>query len=77
MVRDYLSRLTPKIFEPYSLISNCFPDETLISIETLPCYANLVNFLVTEKISPHLKAQDIKTLNLEVKSFFYNDSHLF
>ena len=50
VVADYLSRLYfDTITEPLTL-NESFPDEQLMSVEVLPWYANIVNYLVTGHI---------------------------
>ena len=48
VVADHLSRLTfdPDHVDPIP-IKECFPDEQLLSISSLPWYADVVNYLVT------------------------------
>lgn len=46
-------------------------------VESLPWFADIVNFLVTGQTPPNWSAQDIRKFKPEVKSFFYDDPYLF
>ncbi|KAK9187298.1 hypothetical protein WN944_018690 [Citrus x changshan-huyou] len=53
VVADHLSRLHfDTIFEPLTL-NESFPDEQLMSVEVLPWYADIVNYLVTGQLPEH------------------------
>ena len=50
VVTDYLSRRTSEICTDITPINDSFPDEFLLSVTSIPWYANIVNFLVTSKM---------------------------
>ena len=50
VVADHLSRLTNESLIDTTPINDSFPDEFLFSVNTMPWYANIVNFLATGKI---------------------------
>jgi hypothetical protein len=52
VVTDHLSRLTIDSTSNITQINDYFPDEYLFSVATMPCFVNIVNFLV----SGHLPA---------------------
>src|SRR5215813_4237779 len=49
VIADHLSRLTNESSIDITPINDSFPDDFLFSINSLPWYANIVNFLVIEK----------------------------
>ena len=51
VVADHLSRLTFEICIDITPINDSFPDEFLLSVTSIPWYDNIVNFLVTGKMS--------------------------
>ena len=58
VVADHLSRLHfDTITEPL-ILNESFPDEQLMSVEVLPWYADIVNYLVTGKLPEHWTKQD-------------------
>ncbi|XP_035545115.1 uncharacterized protein LOC118348198 [Juglans regia] len=77
VVADHLSRLTFAEKDHTNPILDSFPDEQLMSVENLPWFADIVNFLVTGQTPPHWSAQDMRKFKHEVKSFFYDDPYLF
>ena len=53
VVADHLSCLHfDKITEPL-ILNELFPDEQLMSVEVLPWYADIVNYLVTGQLLKH------------------------
>jgi len=47
VVVDHLSRLTTDSRSDITPIDDYFPDESLLSVSTMPWFANIVNFLVS------------------------------
>jgi len=45
VVADHLSRLTIDSTSDTTQINDYFPDESLLSISTIPWFSNIVNFL--------------------------------
>ena len=58
-------------------INESFPDDFLFSVDSMPWYANIVNFLVTGKIAPDWSSQDKMKFLIEVKKFYWDDPYLF
>ncbi|KAH9658411.1 Endonuclease [Citrus sinensis] len=74
---DHLSRLHfDTITEPL-ILNESFPDEQLMSVEVLPWYADIVNYLVTGKLPEHWTKQDKAKFFAEIKNFFWDDPYLF
>ncbi|KAH9671232.1 hypothetical protein KPL70_017283 [Citrus sinensis] len=77
VVVDHLSRLHfDTITEPLPL-NESFPDEQLMSVEVLPWYADIVNYLVTGKLPEHWTKQDKAKFFAKIKNFFWDDPYLF
>ena len=77
VVADHLSRLTNETSIDTTPINDSFPDDFLFSIDSMPWYANIVNFLVTGKMPPDWSSQDKKKFLTEVKKFYGDDPYLF
>ena len=60
-----------------TLINDNFHDEQLLTLSTVPWFADIVNFLVTGQIPNHWNAQDKKKFLKEVRNFFWDDPYLF
>ena len=60
MVEDHLSILTNDSSINTTPINDSFPDEFLFSVDLIPWYANIVNFLATGKMPPDWSSQDKK-----------------
>ncbi|KAK9205957.1 hypothetical protein WN943_016228 [Citrus x changshan-huyou] len=77
IVVDHLSRLHfDKIIETLPL-NESFPDEQLMSVEVLPWYADIVNYLVTGQLPEHWTKQDKAKFFAEIKNFFLDDPTAF
>ncbi|KAH9750082.1 hypothetical protein KPL71_013739 [Citrus sinensis] len=77
VVADHLSRLTSEFCNYITPINDSFPDEFLFSVTSMPWYANIVNFLVTCKMSLQWNAQEKKKFFIVVKKFYWDDPYLF
>ncbi|KAK9208748.1 hypothetical protein WN944_001108 [Citrus x changshan-huyou] len=77
VVADHLSRLTSEICTDITPINDSFPDEFLLSVTSIPWYANIVNFLVTSKMPAQWNTQEKKKFLVEVKKFYWDDPYLF
>jgi hypothetical protein len=53
IVTDHLSRLTTDSRSDMTPIDDYFPDESLLSVSTMPWLANIVNFLVSGHLPAH------------------------
>ncbi|XP_024441588.2 uncharacterized protein LOC112324170 [Populus trichocarpa] len=77
VVADHLSRLTTDSRSDITPIDDYFPDESLFSVSTMPWFANIVNFLVSEQLPAHWSTQDKRKFLNEVKNFYWDDPYLF
>jgi hypothetical protein len=53
VLADHLSRLTTDSRSDMTPIDDYFPDESLLSVSTMPWLANIVNFLVSGHLPAH------------------------
>jgi hypothetical protein len=58
VVADHLSRLTTDLKFDITPINDYFPDESLLSVSTMPWFSNIVNFLVSGQLPAHWRTQD-------------------
>ena len=72
-----MSRLTTDSKSDITPIDDYFPDESLLSVSTLPWFANIVNFLVSGQLPAHWSTQDKRKFLNEVKKFYWDDPYLF
>jgi len=70
VVADHLSRLTTDLKSDITLIDDYFPNESLLSVSTLPWFANIVNFLVSRQLPAHWSTQDKRKFLNEVKNVY-------
>ncbi|KAH9763009.1 hypothetical protein KPL70_001028 [Citrus sinensis] len=77
VVADHLSRLHFDTIIEQLPLNESFPDEQLMSVEVLPWYADIVNYLVTGKLPEHWTKQDKAKFFAEIKNFFWDDPYLF
>ncbi|KAH9750378.1 hypothetical protein KPL71_013853 [Citrus sinensis] len=77
VVADHLSCLDLK-FIPESLpLNESFPDEQLMSVNVVPWFADIVNYLAIGQIPEHWTKQDRTKFLSKVKDFFWDDPYLF
>ncbi|XP_063939802.1 uncharacterized protein LOC135148489 [Daucus carota subsp. sativus] len=76
VVADHLSRLVVESTNDLPL-SESFPDEHLLSISTLPWFADIVNYLATGDIPSTWSKNDKAKFFSQVKHFFWDDPYLF
>ena len=71
-VADHLSRLEEGNKESREPIRESFPDEQILAISQaqIPWYADIVNFLVTERLPPDMSKQQLKRFFHDVKSYY-------
>ena len=76
VVADHLSRLSTHVSTP---IFDTFPDEHILKIKTqsLPWYAHIVNYLVTEKLPDGWDFNDRKKFFKDLPFYFYDEPELF
>ncbi|KAH9685896.1 hypothetical protein KPL70_014155 [Citrus sinensis] len=77
VVGDHLSRLHFDTIIEQLPLNESFPDEQLMSVEVLPWYADIVNYLVTGKLPEHWTKQDKAKFFADIKNFFWDDPYLF
>lgn len=75
-VADHLSRLENQKTEDQT-IHDEFPDERLFEVTTLPWYADIVNYLSSKFLPPHLNYQQKKKFFSDLKYFLWEDPLLF
>ena len=76
VVADHLSHLSTHVSMP---IFDTFPDEHILKIKTqsLPWYAHIVNYLVTEKLPDGWDFNDRKFFFKDLPFYFYDEPELF
>ncbi|KAH9697871.1 hypothetical protein KPL71_023794 [Citrus sinensis] len=77
IVADHLSRLHFDTITETLPLNESFPDEQLMSVEVLPWYADIVNYLITSQLPEHWTKQDKAKFFAEIKNFFWDDPYLF
>jgi hypothetical protein len=70
VVADHLSRLTIDSISDIIQINDYFLDESLLSVSTMPWFANIVNFLISGHLPTHWSTQDKRKFLNEVKNFY-------
>ena len=78
-VADHLSRLEEGNKESREPIRESFPDEQILAISQaqIPWYADIVNFLVTERLPPDMSKQQLKRFFHDVKSYYWDEPYLY
>jgi hypothetical protein len=66
---DSTSDITP--------IDDYFPDESLLSLSSIPWFANIDNFLASGFLLAHLDTQDKRKFLSDVQNFYWDDPYLF
>lgn len=75
LVADHLSRLPHK--DPPQPINDEFPDEQIFSMQqTLPWYADIVNYLVTNSLPSDLSRAQREKIKSEAKYYLWDDPYL-
>jgi len=77
VVADHLSKLTIDSTFDIPPIDDYFPDESLLSLNLMPWFANFVNFLTLGYFLAHWSTQDKRNVLNEVKNFYWDDPYLF
>ncbi|XP_038697122.1 uncharacterized protein LOC119993981, partial [Tripterygium wilfordii] len=77
VVADHLSRLLPDNEHEELPLGDSFPDEQLLSINTLPWYADIVNYLVTNSFPTDLSYQERKRIISRARHYIWDDPYLF
>jgi hypothetical protein len=77
IVADHLSRLTIDSTSDITSIDDYFLDESLLSLNSMPWFANHINFLASGFLPAHLDTQDKRKCLSDVKKFYWDDPYLF
>ena len=77
VVVDHISRLINEFSIETTPINDYFPNAFLFSINKMPWYANIVNYLATDEMPCDWSSQDKKKFLTEVKSFYWDEPYLF
>ena len=77
VVADHLSKLTFEFYTDITPIHDSFPDEFLFSIISMPQYAKIINFLITNKMLLQQNAQEKKKFFVEVNKIYWDGPYLF
>jgi len=74
---DLLSRVTTDSASDITPIDDYFPDESLLSLSSMPWFAKNINFLATGDLPTHWSTEDKGKFLNEVKKFYWDDPYLF
>jgi hypothetical protein len=74
---DLLSRVTIDSASDITPIDDYFPDESLLSLRSMPWFVNIVNFLSSGDLPADWSTQDKRKFLNEVKNFYWDDPYLF
>ena len=77
VIADHLSRLTFDSHPESPPIVETFPDEQLLAVDTLPWYADIVNYLATGETPSHWSTADKKRFLALARQFHFDDPYLF
>ena len=77
MVAHHLSLLTFDSHPESPPTVETFPDEQLLAVDTLPWYADIVNYLATGETPSHWSAADKKRFLALARQFHFDDPYLF
>jgi len=70
---DLLSRVTIDSTSDITRIDDYFPDESLLSLSSMPWFAKNINFLASRDLPTHWSTQDKSKFLNEVKKFYWDD----
>jgi len=71
-----LSKLTIDSTSDITQIDDYFPDESLLSLSSIPWSANIDNFLASGLLPAHLHTQDKRKFLSYVQNFYWDDPYL-
>ena len=77
VVDDHLSQLVPESMSLSLPIGDSFTDEQLFALVHCPWYADIVNYLVTDKIPPQWTSQQKNKFLVDIKKYYFDDPYLF
>jgi len=73
---DLLTRVTTDSTSDITLINDYFPDESLLSLSSMPWIAKNINFLTTEDLPTHWSTKDKGKFLNEVNKFYWDVPYL-
>ncbi|KAL9350735.1 hypothetical protein Peur_057990 [Populus x canadensis] len=74
---DLLSKVTTDSTSDITPIDDYFPDESLLSLSSMPWFAKNINFLAIGDLPTHWSTEDKGKFLNEVKKFYWDDPYLF
>ncbi|KAL9343427.1 hypothetical protein Peur_063858 [Populus x canadensis] len=74
---DLLSKVTTDSTSDITPIDDYFPDESLLSLSSMPRFAKNINFLASGDLPNHWSTEDKGKFLNEVKKFYWDDPYLF
>jgi len=74
---DHLSKLTIDSTSDITPIDDYFPNESSLSIVSIPWFANIDNFLASGFLQAHLDTQDKRKFLSNMQNFYWDDPYLF
>ncbi|RVW56467.1 Retrovirus-related Pol polyprotein from transposon 17.6 [Vitis vinifera] len=77
VVADHLSRLVIAHDSHGLPIDDDFPEESLMSIEVVPWYSHIANYLVTGEVPSKWSAQDKKHFFAKIHAYYWEEPFLF
>ena len=77
VVADHLSKLTIDSTSDITPINDYFPDESLLSLSSMPWFAKNNNFLASGFLPAHLDNQDKRKFLNDVQNLYWDDPYLF
>jgi hypothetical protein len=77
VVANHLSRLTIDSTSDITPIDDYFPDESSLSIASIPWSANIDNFLASGFLPAYWNTNDKRNFLSVVKNFYWDDPYLF
>ena len=73
VVADHLSKLTIDSTSDITPINDYFPDESLLSLNSMPWFAKNNNFLASGFLPAHLDNQDKRKFLSDVQNLYWDD----
>jgi len=74
---DRLSRLIIDSTFDITSIDDYFPDESLLSLSSMPWFAKNINFFASGDLPAHKSTEDKGKFLNKVKNFYWDDLYLF
>jgi len=77
VVADHLPKLTIDSTSDIIPINDYFPNESLLSLSSMPWFAKNINFLASGFLLAHLDTQDKRKFLSDVQNFYWDDPYLY